>query len=149
VVGLDRKFNFRKMSRALDYIRGGAQFIGTNPDPTYPTDKGLLPGAGAIIASLEVASGKKAHIFGKPSPFILEFLLRARGFRKEETFMVGDRLDTDIALGKNEKIFSVLVLTGIASLKDVKNSPVKPDMVVENLFELQRLLSRSEGYARN
>lgn len=144
VVGMDRRFNFGKMSRALRYIREGAEFIGTNPDPTYPTDDGLLPGAGSIIAGIEVCSGKKARIFGKPSPLILDLLLKTRGFQKEETLIVGDRLDTDITLGKRYGVFSVLVLTGIASRQDVEASQVKPDLVVENLFELQKVLTRGE-----
>lgn len=141
VVGMDRKFNFRKMSRALRYIQDGAEFIGTNPDPTYPTDNGLLPGAGAIIAGIETCTGKKARVFGKPSPLILDLLLEARGFRKEETVIIGDRLDTDIALGARCGVFSVLVLTGVTSRQDVEISQVKPDLVVENLFELRRVLA--------
>ncbi|MEN3185429.1 MAG: HAD-IIA family hydrolase [Atribacterota bacterium] len=144
VAGMDRKFNFRKMSRAFRYIQGGAEFIGTNPDPTYPTDNGLLPGAGAIIAGIEVCSGKKARVFGKPSPLILNLLLETRGFRKEETVIVGDRLDTDIALGVGCGVFSVLVLTGVTSREDVEVSQVKPDLVVENLFELRGMLARGE-----
>lgn len=149
VVGMDRKFHFRKMSRALSYIREGAEFIGTNPDPTYPTDNGLLPGAGSIIAGIEVAAGKKARIFGKPSPLILDFLLAARGFAREETVIVGDRLDTDIALGKQCGVFSVLVLTGIASLEDAENAQVKPDLVVKDLLALREVLQRGEEHARS
>ncbi len=149
VVGMDRKFHFRKMSRALSALQEGAEFIGTNPDPTYPTDNGLLPGAGSIIAGIEVAAGKKARIFGKPSPLILDFLLEMRGFAREETVIVGDRLDTDIALGKRCGVFSVLVLTGIASLEDARNSPVKPDLVVKDLLALREVLLRGEQNARN
>jgi len=141
VVGLDRKFTFQKMKKALTLLMQGAQFIGTNPDPTYPTHDGLLPGAGAIIASIEVCSGKKAHVVGKPFPFILNFLLELRGFVPEETVIIGDRLDTDIALGNNCGVFSVLVLTGIAREEDVEKATVRPNLVVKNLFEFQEILS--------
>lgn len=141
VVGLDRRFTFQKMKTALDFLRQGAQLIGTNPDPTYPTETGVIPGAGAILASLERASGCTARVIGKPSPEILRFTLNALGFRPEETAIVGDRIDTDVLLGKNCGVSTILVLTGVTKSKEVLASPVKPDVVVGTLRELQSLLN--------
>ncbi|MBC7317568.1 MAG: hypothetical protein H5T70_14190, partial [Chloroflexi bacterium] len=91
VVGMDRRFSFSKMSSALRFLTGGAQLIGTNPDPTYPTGKGLLPGCGAMISAIETCSGQRALIVGKPSSLIMDFVFATTGFRKEETALIGDR----------------------------------------------------------
>jgi HAD superfamily hydrolase (TIGR01450 family) len=140
VVGLDRRFTFQKMKTGLDFLLKGAQLVGTNPDPTYPTDSGVIPGAGAIIASLERASGQRARIIGKPSPDILLFLLETLHFRREETAIIGDRIDTDILLGKNCGVLAILVLTGVAKREEVLSSPVQPDIVVRTLQELREFL---------
>lgn len=140
VVGLDRRFTFQKMKTALDFLVKGAQLVGTNPDPTYPTEDGVIPGAGAILAGLERASGCKARVIGKPSPDILLFVLDALGFQPEETAIIGDRIDTDVVLGKNCGVSTILVLTGVARREEVLTSPVKPDAVVETLQELQGIL---------
>ncbi|MBC7218336.1 MAG: HAD-IIA family hydrolase [Candidatus Caldatribacterium sp.] len=141
VVGLDRRFTFQKMKTALDFLRQGARLVGTNPDPTYPTETGVIPGAGAILASLERASGCTARVIGKPSPEILRFTLNALGFRPEETAIVGDRIDTDVLLGKNCGVSTILVLTGVTKSEEVLASPAKPDVVVGTLRELQSLLN--------
>ena len=133
VVGMDRQFNFKKMSNAMRCILNGASFYGTNPDPSFPTEDGLMPGCGAILASIEVSSGVKPRIFGKPYPESLQFLLEISGFEKEKTVMIGDRLDTDIKLAKDFGLFSILVLTGVSKKEDVDRFSVQPDMVVENL----------------
>jgi len=148
VVGMDRKFSFSKMSSALRFLTKGARLIGTNPDPTYPTDKGLLPGCGAMVAAIETCSGQKALIVGKPSPLIMDFVLSATGFKKEETVLIGDRLDTDIVLGKRFGLFSVLVLTGVTTREDLKNAECKPDLVVENLLEFKDLLLEGGALCR-
>lgn len=140
VVGLDRRFTFRKMSVALDFLLKGAQLVGTNPDPTYPTETGVIPGAGAILASLERASGQNARVIGKPSPEILRFVLDVLGFSPEETAVIGDRIDTDVLLGKNCGVSTILVLTGVAQREDVLATSVKPDVVVGTLQELRSFL---------
>lgn len=144
VVGMDRRFNFSKMSVALRFLLKGAQLVGTNPDPTYPTDKELLPGCGAIVAAIEACSGQKARIVGKPSLLILDFLLRNKGFAKEETMIIGDRLDTDIVLGKKAGIFSTLVLTGISKSEEVNQAKLQPDLIVNNLLELKEMCLRGD-----
>lgn len=140
VVGLDRRLTFQKMKTALDFLVGGAQLVGTNPDPTYPTENGVIPGAGAILAGLERASGCRARVIGKPSPDILLFVLDVLGFQPEETAVIGDRIDTDVVLGKNCGVSTILVLTGVARREEILTSPIKPDVVVETLRELQGIM---------
>lgn len=143
VVGMDRQFNFKKMSNAMRCILNGASFYGTNPDPSFPTEDGFMPGCGAILASIEVSSGVKPRVFGKPYPESLQFLLEITGFEKEETVIVGDRLDTDIKLAEDFGLFSILVLTGVSKKEDLAHFSARPDMVVENLGVLKELLSQN------
>ena len=133
VVGMDRKFNFKKMSMALNLILSGGELIGSNPDVTYPTESGILPGCGAILAGIETCSGRKAQVIGKPSPIILDFVFHYTGFDREETVIIGDRLDTDVKLAKDLGLFSILVLTGVSKKEDLSRFTAQPDMVVENL----------------
>ena len=140
VVGLDRQFNFDKLTYAMRFLLKGAQFYGTNPDLTYPLEDGLIPGCGALLASIEACSGTKARVFGKPCPESIQFLLEMTGFDVADTMLIGDRLDTDIILAKRQRIFSILVLTGVHQGEDVKKIGIIPDVIVENLIELKKLM---------
>jgi 4-nitrophenyl phosphatase len=141
VVGMDRQFDFKKMSNAMRCILNGASFYGTNPDPSFPAEDGLMTGCGAILDSIKVSSGAKPRIFGKPYPESLQFLLEITGFEKEETVIIGDRLDTDIKLAKAFGVFSILVLTGVSKREDLSRFDVQPDMVVENLSILEEFFN--------
>jgi 4-nitrophenyl phosphatase len=111
VVGLDRDLSYARLDEAANAVRSGARFIATNRDPTYPTEHGLAPGSGAVVAALETASGRTAEVAGKPNPPMRE-LIRSRGVG--EAFVIGDRSDTDIALAAHEPDWrSILVLTGV------------------------------------
>lgn len=111
VVGMDRRFGYDVIADAAEAVRNGARFVATNSDPTYPTADRLLPGAGAMVAAIAAASGREAEVAGKPHPPIRD-LLRARGV--DRPWVIGDRLDTDIALAEQEPGWrSILVLTGV------------------------------------
>ena len=140
VVGMDRQFNFNKLTKAMRYVLGGAQLYGTNPDLTYPMEDGLIPGCGALLASIEACTDTKAKVLGKPRPESIQFLLEITGFSIEDTILIGDRLDTDIILAKQHNIFSILVLTGVHQGEDVKKTGIIPDMIVENLIELKKIM---------
>ncbi|WP_218112011.1 HAD-IIA family hydrolase [Atribacter laminatus] len=140
IVGMDRQFNYEKLTKAMRYVLNGAQLYGTNPDLTYPMEDGLIPGCGAILASIEACTGTKAKVFGKPQPESIQFLLEMTGFSVEDTILIGDRLDTDIVLAKQQNIFSILVLTGVHQGEDVKKTGIVPDMIVENLIELKKIM---------
>jgi len=113
VVGLDRDLSYERLSRAMRAIDRGARFVATNTDPTFPMAEGLLPGGGAMVAALAAATGVQPEVAGKPHRPIRE-LLRARGVGP--AWVVGDRIDTDIALAASEHDWqSILVLTGVTS----------------------------------
>jgi len=138
VVGMDRKFNFRKLSLAYQAITMGAKFIATNPDVTYPTERTTIPGAGAIVRALEACTQRRPLILGKPEKFGLEIVLKVKDSSPSQTILVGDRLETDIAVGNKLKVHTVLVLSGISTFEEAGKAkpPFKPEYVISNLKEL-------------
>jgi 4-nitrophenyl phosphatase len=134
VVGWDRTLTYRKLETACLAIRKGAEFIGTNPDLTYPSEKGIIPGCGSILALLEACTDSKPLIIGKPSTLIMELALER--LRDRNAYVVGDRLDTDIQAGINAGLKTILVLTGVETRKRVQSSEIQPDYVFGNLRDL-------------
>jgi HAD superfamily hydrolase (TIGR01450 family) len=111
LVGLDWNLSYERLTRAADAVRMGARFIATNTDPTFPIADGLLPGGGACVAAVQATTGTQPEIAGKPHPPMRE-LLRAKGIG--EAWVIGDRIDTDIALARSEPDWrSILVMTGV------------------------------------
>jgi len=147
VAGLDPGLTYEKLKYGTLAIRNGASFIGTNPDTTYPAEEGLYPGAGAIIAALQAATGREPLIIGKPNEPAYEVALeRLRSFGEfEEVWMVGDRLDTDVIFAKRFGMKAVMVLTGVNSLKDVEESGVRPDVVLTGIGELPGYIGAELG----
>jgi HAD superfamily hydrolase (TIGR01457 family) len=133
VVGLDRGIHYDLLVRASRFILGGAEFIGTNGDGSYPLEDGPAPECGALLAAIQAATGKTPLVMGKPERFMYEEGLRTLGATKEHAIMVGDRLDTDIAGAKRLGIRSVLVLSGATSRSEADASPTKPDVIVPDL----------------
>lgn len=140
VVGWDRSFTYQKLAEAHGAIvRGGAQFIATNRDATYPDSGGrTLPGGGSLVAAVATAAGVAPRTIGKPEPHALDLILREAGVPPEQCIVVGDRLDTDIALGKRAGARTVLVLTGVSTESDVAEAPasLRPDTVLHTLADL-------------
>lgn len=134
ILGGHNGFNYGEIRDASFYIRNGAEFIATNRDPFYPSDSGFLPATGALLASVETASGVTAVTVGKPEKYIFDIVRERYGSRK--TVMIGDNLHTDILGGKNSGYKTVLTLTGAASEKDINESSIFPDFVIKNLKEL-------------
>ena len=138
VVGMDRGFNFQKLTIAYQAIVRGAKFLATNADVTFPLEKGTSPGAGAIVKALEASTGKTPLVLGKPQTFGLEKVMQAKGYSPKQVILVGDRLETDIAAGRKAGVITVLVLSGISTLKEAENAafPLKPHYIISTLKEL-------------
>ena len=143
VVGLDPELTYEKLKYGTLAIRNGAEFIGTNPDTTYPGEEGIYPGAGSIIAALKASTDAEPLIIGKPNEPAYE-IVRERLKNVDEIWMIGDRLDTDIAFAKRFGMKAIMVLTGVNDLEDVKKSPVKPDLVLPSVKELKEYLKTLE-----
>ncbi len=142
VVALDRSINYEKLTEATLLLRRGIPFIGTNPDQSYPIPEGQAPGAGALLAALEAASGVSPTIIGKPKPQIFMLAMERLGTSPEETLVVGDRLETDILGAQNIGCPSALVLTGVSTYQEYKKWSPPPDMVVDDLSHLIKSLPK-------
>lgn len=136
IAGLDRTLTYDKLKRATLLIRAGAPFYGTNPDLTFPTQEGLIPGAGAVLAAIETAAGVQPILAGKPQPGMFELSLERLGTRSEETLVVGDRLDTDILGGQRAGCRTALVLTGVSTPEQAAAWQPQPDLVAPSVAEL-------------
>lgn len=135
VVGLDTEVTYEKFVTATLAIQKGATFIGTNPDKNIPTERGLLPGAGSVIALIEASTQQSAIYIGKPEAIIMEKGLEILGLAKSEVLMVGDNYTTDILAGINNGIDSLLVLSGFTQKEEVPDLPVQPTHLVDSLDE--------------
>jgi 4-nitrophenyl phosphatase len=136
VIGIDKQVNFDKMREATLLVRAGKPFFATNPDKTFPTPRGQIPGAGAWISVIVTATDVQPRIAGKPFPYLLELALNRIGTAKENTYVVGDRLETDIAGGQALGCPTALVLSGIATLPEAQAWMPKIDLIVKNLSVL-------------
>ncbi len=137
VIAFDRTFDYAKLNIALQAVRQGARLIATNPDRTCPTEDGEIPDCAGMIAAVEAVTGHAVEIIvGKPSPIILEVALARLGVGASDCVMVGDRIETDIVMGKRLGLTTVLVLTGITPADDPRVSEIAPDAVLPSLLDL-------------
>ncbi|MGC8784366.1 MAG: HAD-IIA family hydrolase [Armatimonadota bacterium] len=139
VAGIDRDFTYDKLRRAHFAIRHGARFIATNRDATYPAAGGkIVPGGGAIVAAIATCTGVEPLVIGKPNTYSMELLLRRCNVSPQEAVLVGDRLDTDVLVGKRLGLHTVLVLTGVTDEEAVRSAPEEmlPERVIHTLAEL-------------
>ncbi len=133
VVGLDREVTYDKLRKAHKGILGGARFVATNADVTLPTEIGLVPGCGAMIAALAASTGISPVVIGKPEVHLLDAAVELMGIGRQQAVMVGDRLDTDIAAGHNSGMLTIMVLTGVSTRDEIPSAPYKPDLVFTDL----------------
>ena len=136
MISLDRKVNFEKMREATLLVRRGVPFYATNPDKTFPTPRGEIPGAGAWISVIVTATGVEPIYAGKPFPFLMEMALERLGTKNENTLVVGDRLETDIAAGQAVGCPTALVLSGVSTRAQAQAWNPRPDFIVEDLDAL-------------
>ena len=136
VVGDTRTYSFEKIEKAIELVNKGAKLIGTNPDITGPTERGIMPATGALIAPIEIATGKKAYFVGKPNPLMLRHGLRKLDCHSEEIAFIGDRMDTDIIAGIESNVDTVLVLSGVTALDDIDNFPYRPKYILSGVGEV-------------
>jgi NagD protein len=136
VVGESRSYSYEKIEQAIRLVEKGARLIGTNPDHTGPTEFGIVPACGSLCAPIERATGRQAYYLGKPNPLMMRVALQRLGARREETVIIGDRMDTDILAGIESGIATVLVLTGVTKPEDIERYPYRPDHVLEGISAL-------------
>ncbi len=141
LVSIDLGLTYEKLKRACLLIRQGVPYIGTHPDLAWPTEEGYLPDCGALLAAVEAATGKPPlAVLGKPHPLMAEGALRKLGVAKENAAMIGDRLYTDIKMGIDAGLTSILVLTGETKPAHLEASDIKPDFVFNSLVDLVNVI---------
>lgn len=133
VQGADFALTYEKLRKATLFIRGGASFIATNPDSTFPAEEGLIPGAGAITAALVAASAVQPLVIGKPAPTMFLLAAELLGVPPTASLVIGDRLDTDIGGAIAAGMPSVLVLTGVSGRSEAESGPFRPQLIVADL----------------
>jgi 4-nitrophenyl phosphatase len=136
VIGIDREINFDKVREATLLVRRGAPFYATNPDKTFPTPRGEIPGAGAWISVITTATELEPIYAGKPFPFMMELSLARLGTKKDETLVIGDRLETDMAAGQAIGCPCALVLSGVSTKAQAQAWTPSIDMIADDLSAL-------------
>ena len=137
VIAFDRTFSYAKLNTALQAVKRGARLIATNPDRTCPVEGGEIPDCAGMIAAVEAVTDRKVEtIVGKPSPIILGVALAALEVPAGEAVMVGDRIDTDIVMGRRLGLGTVLVLSGVTRADDPRIAAIAPDHVVRSIRDL-------------
>jgi NagD protein len=136
VVGDTHGYNFEKVELAVNLVIKGAKLIGTNPDVSGPVETGITPSTKALIAPIEIASGKKAYYVGKPNPLMMRIALKRLGVKREDAIVIGDRMDTDVRCGLESEIDTLLVLSGITSSDEIDNFPYRPRYILNGVVDL-------------
>ncbi len=139
-VGFSRKVTYAELAAGSLLIHKGAAFVGANPDVTFPSEYGPLPGAGSLIAFVQAATGVTPTIIGKPQPAMFEEAMAQLGATRTNTAMIGDRLNTDIAGGIAAGIETILVMSGITQPDDLEQSDIQPDYIFADIRELTAVL---------
>ena len=136
VLGETEAYNYEAITKAIRLIEAGARFIATNPDVSGPSEKGTVPGCGAMASLIEKATSKNPFFVGKPNPFMMRAALNFLNVHSEDTVMVGDRMDTDIIAGVESGLDTILVLTGVTNRKDVERYPYRPTWIVNSIADV-------------
>jgi len=145
VAGINFEVTYEELARCTLAIRNGARFLGTNSDPSYPSERGMLPGAGSILALLATATGVNPIVIGKPNPGMYDQAIRRMGLLPEAAMMVGDRYDTDIAGALAMGLATTGVLTGVCSRADFESATTPPHLIMTDLVELRRAFEQADA----
>jgi len=144
VVAFDRTFDYQKLNIAYQAIKLGAHFVSTNPDRTCPVEGGEIPDCAGMIAAIEAVTGKRVEVIvGKPSPIMIQAALDVLGLKPVDCILIGDRVETDIKMGKDSGIATGIVLTGVTNekmLQEFKHGPLQPDFVFQSVADVGDLL---------
>lgn len=137
ILGETLSYSFERITQAMRFVAAGVRFIATNPDVTGPTESGIVPATGSVAALISAATGVRPYYIGKPNPLIMRTALRTIGAHSEDSVMVGDRMDTDIIIGTEAGLETILVLTGVTRREDVARFPYRPTHIVESVAHIE------------
>ncbi len=137
VVGETTALNYERLAQAARLVSQGARFIATNPDPTGPSEGGFVPACGAIAAFIQAATGVEPYFIGKPNALMMRTALRYLNEHSANAIMIGDRMDTDIRVGTEAGLETILVLSGVSKREMVERFPYRPTRIVDSVAELE------------
>ena len=133
IIGETKNYNYQNILKAVKLIQQGAKLIGTNPDLTGPAEEGIIPACRALVAPIELTTGKQAYYVGKPNPFMMRNGRRILECDTDEMAIIGDRMDTDIVAGIEAEIDTILVLSGVSSLETVQTFSYHPKYIFDGI----------------
>ncbi|HJZ50090.1 MAG TPA: HAD-IIA family hydrolase [Roseiflexaceae bacterium] len=136
VIGETTAYSFERITQAMRLVAAGARFIATNPDVSGPGEGGMVPATGAVAALISAATGVQPYYIGKPNPLIMRTALRTLDAHSEDSVMVGDRMDTDIIIGTESGLETILVLTGVTRRENVERYPYRPTHIVDSVADI-------------
>lgn len=136
VVGEPSGYSLEMITKAIRLVEKGVKLIGTNYDMTGPTESGIAPACRALLAPIEMATGKQAYYMGKPNPLMMRTGLKLLGVHSEEAAIIGDRMDTDIVAGIESGLDTVLVLSGVTSREDCLKFPYRPRLILDGVGDI-------------
>ena len=139
VVGEAAGYGMEMMTKAIRLVNSGAKLIGTNYDLTGPTETGIAPACRALLAPIELATGKQAYYVGKPNPLMMRTALRILGVHSNEAAIIGDRMDTDIVAGIETGLDTVLVLSGVTTRNECLKYPYRPRIILDGVGDIPKL----------
>ena len=136
VVGETFNYNLDCMCRAMRMVERGARLIATNSDLTYPDESGNVPACRALVAPIEITTGRQAYYIGKPNPLMMRTALHMLDSHSGDSVMIGDRMDTDIIAGIESGMTSVLVLSGVSTRENIKVFPYCPNYILDGVGDI-------------
>lgn len=142
IVGESRTYSFEKIELAVRLVLNGAKLIGTNSDLTGPTEMGIAPACRALMAPIELATGREAYYVGKPNPLMMREGIKKLGCTVDETVIIGDRMDTDIISGIESGIDTLLVLSGVTTMRNIKKFAYSPKYIFEGIADIMSKISQ-------
>ena len=139
IAGETNTYNYQTILKAVDLVNKGARLIATNSDLTGPSEQGIIPACRALVAPIELATGKTAYYVGKPNPLMMRTGLRLLHCHSAEAVMIGDRMDTDVISGLESGMSTVLVLSGVSTRKTLDDFAYRPSIVLGGVGDIPRL----------
>ena len=136
VFGGPKSINYEQIEKASRLVMNGAKLIGTNSDLTDPSEHGIIPACRALIAPIELTTGRKAYYVGKPNPLMMRHALKQLDCHRADAALIGDRMDTDIIAGIETGVDTVLVLSGVTTMEDLDKFPYRPKYILNNVGEV-------------
>lgn len=142
LLGFDTELTSEKLRNTCEVLLQDVEYVATNPDLVCPVSFGYVPDCGSMAIMIKNATGKYPKFIGKPEPTMVNFVIEKYGYTKEDTVVVGDRLYTDIKSAVNANVTSICVLSGEATLEDIKNGDVEPTYTLNNIKELYSIIKK-------